>query len=297
METASPPKVAVALNPVPGFCVKSRATNDTLIRLSASDQPPGVHVKQGLKIFVNIAWDSNVPPPPPGSEDVVHRAMQGLHIDESNPDLAWFVPIVLSGARQDSDKGRYYSHAVKIVPTDPLSISHTRSITDSFRQRDSQPSSSIASSTRPLNLAPSETPTSRASSSVFPLPNISFPLSSLSTLELALQRVEAQTTLVLSRQIGIPNIASKGKLQSRRVSVPVALYPNYQASPTLVEEISDRSTSALVKAPPEGVPKITSKTGVPAWSWTQEDSSIRIVFDVPGVVSRFSPPSPRLVSR
>lgn len=95
-------KVAVALNPVPGFCVKSRTTNDTDIQLTASDKP--CHVEKGLKIFVNLAWDPNVPPPPPASDDAVYRAMQGLDADESNPE-AWFVPIVLSDARQDSDKG------------------------------------------------------------------------------------------------------------------------------------------------------------------------------------------------
>lgn len=41
-----------------------------------------------------------------------------------------------------------------------------------------------------------------------------------SFLELALQRIEAQTSLVLSRQIGTPNIVAKGKLEPRRVWVP-----------------------------------------------------------------------------
>ena len=101
METS---KVAVALNPVPGFCVKSRATNDAPVHLTASDQQHSFHVDKGLKIFVNITWDRNVPPPPSATDDAIQRAMQGLDIDESNPD-AWFVPIVLSDARQDFDKG------------------------------------------------------------------------------------------------------------------------------------------------------------------------------------------------
>ncbi|KAF9451321.1 hypothetical protein P691DRAFT_808071 [Macrolepiota fuliginosa MF-IS2] len=42
-------------------------------------------------------------------------------------------------------------------------------------------------------------------------------------VELALQRIEAQTSLVLSRQIGTPNIAAKGKLEPRRVWVPAWL--------------------------------------------------------------------------
>ena len=119
METATPAKIAVALNPVPGFCVKSRATSDTLVRLTESDQPREVRVEKGLKIFVNIAWDPNVPPPPPASDDAIHRALQGLDIDdsESNPD-AWFVPIVLSDVRQDSDKGQCHMPSVHTVLCD-----------------------------------------------------------------------------------------------------------------------------------------------------------------------------------
>ncbi|KAG8215273.1 pre-RNA processing PIH1/Nop17-domain-containing protein [Butyriboletus roseoflavus] len=244
METATPGKVAVALNPVPGFCVKSRATNDTLVHLT---QPLDVHVKKGLKIFVNIAWDSNVPPPPPGNDDAIHRAMRGLGIDDSNPG-AWFVPIVLSDARQDSDKAGQPAIVFDCVLNPSIK-------SRSLRNPDFK----------------------------------SF------IIELALQRVEAQTTLILSRQIGTPNIASKGNLQSRRVLVPVALYypghPDCQVSPTLVQEIPDHSTGVPEKAPPKGMPDITSETGVPAWSWTQQDSTIRIVFDVPGITHAVIPES------
>lgn len=115
METATPERVTAVLKPVPGFCVKSRATNDALIHLTASDQPPDVHVKKDQKLFVNITWDANIPPPPPATDDAIRRAMQGLDADDSNTE-AWFVPIVLSDARPDSDKGWCYSPSVHIVP-------------------------------------------------------------------------------------------------------------------------------------------------------------------------------------
>ncbi|KAH0834023.1 pre-RNA processing PIH1/Nop17-domain-containing protein [Lanmaoa asiatica] len=249
METATSSKVAVALNPVPGFCVKSRATNDALVHLTASDQYPDVPVKKGLKIFVNIAWDPNVPPPPPGSDDAIHRAMHaGLDIDDYNPE-AWFVPIVLSDARQDSDKAGQSAIVFDCVLNSSIK---SRSLKDpDFK---------------------------------------SF------IIELAFQRIEAQTTLILSRQIGIPNIASKGKPESRRVFVPVALYPpghpNRQALQTLVQEIPDRSTSAFEKAPPpKSILGIGSENRIPVWSWTQQGSSIRVVFDVPGVTHAVIPES------
>ena len=112
MQTVTPDKVAVAFNPVPGFCVKSRSTNNAVVHLTG--QPDDLHVIKGLKVFVNIAWDENIPPPPPATDDAVQRAMQGLDIDEYSPE-AWFVPIVLSDARQDSDKGQCHTRSVDIV--------------------------------------------------------------------------------------------------------------------------------------------------------------------------------------
>ncbi|KAF8553622.1 hypothetical protein OG21DRAFT_1509953, partial [Imleria badia] len=252
MQTATPDKVAVALNPVPGFCVKSRATNDTLICLSdsAPDKPHNVHVEKGLKVFVNIAWDPNVPPPPPASDDAIHRAMQGLDIDESNPE-AWFIPIVLSDARQDSDKAGQPAIVFDCV-VNPCIKSHCLKDPD-FKNF---------------------------------------------IIELALQRIETQTTLVLSRQISTPNIASKGKPQSRRALVSATLYPaghpNHQAPPTLIQEITDRPTST-VKAQPKSILKVPStpipEHRIPAWSWTQQGSSLRIVFDVPGITHAVIPES------
>lgn len=141
MEYATSDKVAVTLNPVPGFCVKSRATNDALVR---TDNPQNnLRVEKGLKIFVNIAWDLNVPPPPPATDDAMQRAIQGLNIDESSPE-AWFVPIVLSDARQDSDKGRCYAASMRSVATPPdehptlpalLTLSISGSASDRFRLR------------------------------------------------------------------------------------------------------------------------------------------------------------------
>lgn len=307
METATPGKVAAELNPVPGFCVKSRATNDALIHLTASDQPPDVHVTKGLKIFVNITWDPNVPPPPPASDDAIRRATQGLDTNDSNPEEAWFVPIVLSDARQDSDKGRCYSLSVHIV----------RFLRGHLYLRSEAP------------LAPSLTLCKSAGQSAIVFDCVLNPsiksrslkdpdfknfiigihlavdlisvLAAEYTPELAFQRIEAQTTLVLSRQIGTPNIASKGKPQSRRMLIPAALYlpdhPHRRAPGTLVQEIPDRSTSVFEKAPPKSIlkKKINSEAQIPAWSWAQQGSRIRIVFDVPGIVSKPSPPPARCI--
>ncbi|KAL1937432.1 hypothetical protein VTO73DRAFT_13768, partial [Trametes versicolor] len=100
-------------------------------------------------------------------------------------------------------------------------------------------------------------------------------------VELAFQRIETQYGVQLSRQIGTPNIAAKGKLAPRTVSVPTALLapaPSLSApSPSplsvdappskpgkpLIEEVSVPAPAAkgILKAPPSGTEK--AKCGGP----------------------------------
>ena len=92
--------IPLHLSPSSGFCIKSA----TLQPASISIRNETVQVQKGLKVFINIAWDSSVPPPPEASEDSIQRALQGQGDGESNPD-AWFVPVVVSEGRKDTDKG------------------------------------------------------------------------------------------------------------------------------------------------------------------------------------------------
>ena len=92
--------VAVHLSPSPGFCIKSAALQPAILSIKNES----VQVQKGLKIFVNIAWDNNVPPPPESNEEAIQRAMQGQDADKRNAD-GWFVPVVVSEGRQDTDKG------------------------------------------------------------------------------------------------------------------------------------------------------------------------------------------------
>lgn len=254
MATAtSTQQVAVTLSPVPGFCVKSKATNDTVVHPSIADRAgvsrdaqinrasPLIPVTKGLKIFVNIAWDSNVPPPPQGSEEAIQHAMRGLHIDESNPD-GWFVPLVVSDARRDSDKAGQPSIVFDAIFSPSIK--------------------------------------SRA------LKDVDF---KFFIIELAFQRIEAQTTIILSRQIGTPNIASKGKPQARQVLVPATLYPpghpNHRAPAKLIQEIPPRPTA---ESTPGGTLKNQQSSTsmapkIPSWSWSEENSKLCIVINVPAL--------------
>ena len=133
-----PPTVRVKLAPTAGYCIKSTTLQDAICRISP--KPPDLEnggdaasnkggesinslitsvvgqasgtlkVSKGTKVFVNIAWDSNVPPPPEGNEEMIQRAMRGEQAldDESRREGgAWFVPVIVSEPRQDLDKGMY----------------------------------------------------------------------------------------------------------------------------------------------------------------------------------------------
>lgn len=88
--------IRVTLSPSAGFCIKSVALNSST-KVS----------QKGIKLFINIAWDENVPPPPHGSEQAVQDAMHGREDEQDEgalKDGTWFVPVVVSEPREDSDK-------------------------------------------------------------------------------------------------------------------------------------------------------------------------------------------------
>ncbi|KDQ54478.1 hypothetical protein JAAARDRAFT_160480 [Jaapia argillacea MUCL 33604] len=114
--------------------------------------------------------------------------------------------------------------------------------------------------------------------------------------ELALQRVEAQAAVPLSRNIGTPNIRSKGPIPPRTVSIPSILYPpNHpiRSDSTPVENTTPTTGKKLIQEiqtplPPPNAPlqsaEISSSPSteeIPTWFWTQDDQDIRITVHVP----------------
>ena len=119
-------------------------------------------------------------------------------------------------------------------------------------------------------------------------------------IELAFQRIEAQTSgsILLSRQIGTPNIPSKGKLEPRTVQIPRVLYPEGHPSRVLgldgdgdqgkgkklIEEVGEAKRKDVLKTPTGSTPEI------PSWTWTKTSTKIKITINVPKLVC----PSPSL---
>ena len=82
--------------------------------------------------------------------------------------------------------------------------------------------------------------------------------------ELALQRIEAQTSLALSRNIGTPNIASKGKLLPRTVQIPAAMLPALTGAPSASQTPTQLPSKPLIQ-------EVSSTTNGAASSPTSTD--------------------------
>ncbi|KIK09537.1 hypothetical protein K443DRAFT_671439 [Laccaria amethystina LaAM-08-1] len=208
--------LSISLSPTPGFCVKSKTLTPV-----------------PTKVFINIAWDKNVPSPPKSSEDDIQRAMKGDVDERGNP---WYVPVVVSEPRQDKDKAGNQALVFDCVYNSTL---RSRSVRD---------------------------------------PDFKSFL-----VELAIQRIEAQSNLPLSRQIGTPNIASKGKLLPRAVNIPTTLLKDPINKKPLIQELHDDDAKPNLK----GILKCSPPrpTSLPLeWSWSWLDSeTLNIVFRVPNM--------------
>ncbi|KAJ6463336.1 hypothetical protein C8R45DRAFT_841164 [Mycena sanguinolenta] len=241
----------VSLKPSAGFCIKSTTLKPAALKVASSAVPPrpnslepqhtSIAVPVHQKIFVNIAWDAQVPPPPEGNEEAIQRAMHGED-EHLNPD-AWFVPVVVSEPRQDTDKSGNLALVFDCIYHSSIK---SRTVRDpAFK--------------------------------IFIQGTLARMLIFL--LQLALQRIEAQTSLVLSRQISTPNIASKGKLHPRTVLIP-SVVPTAPNKRPLIEEISPSAPVAVndKNAPVKGIlksnaPPSTATPGVrPTWSWSKSAS-------------------------
>ncbi|KAJ3553047.1 hypothetical protein NM688_g3826 [Phlebia brevispora] len=231
--------VRVDLTPAAGFCIKSKTLQAAVCKVSAHSQqstkldaplsgslgsvPGTLSVPKGTKVFINIAWDANVPPPPEGNEEAIQNAMRGEEELDENTEKGWFVPVIVSEPRSDADKAGKLSVVFDCVYNASLK---SRCLRDhAFRAF---------------------------------------------LVELGLQRIEAQHSLLLSRQLGTPNIASKGKLQPRSALVPLILYPETHPlraenkAKRLIEEIEPLPSSSQregkVPVSQESTPSLAPKS-------------------------------------
>lgn len=91
----------VDLTPTPGFCVKSSVLN-----------PEPSPVPAGRKVFINICYDRNVPPPPPADDQTITQA---LSAHQRGTEDSYYVPVVVSQPREDKDKGWFCSPRTRLA--------------------------------------------------------------------------------------------------------------------------------------------------------------------------------------
>ncbi|KAH9976764.1 pre-RNA processing PIH1/Nop17-domain-containing protein, partial [Lactifluus volemus] len=102
----------INVSPSPGFCIKSRLLQPGILNAisnlsttSTANQSvqTKVPVPQGIKVFVNIAWSKDVPPPLDGVERAVELATHSRQMDlKSGQDTQ--IPVFVSDGRLNSDK-------------------------------------------------------------------------------------------------------------------------------------------------------------------------------------------------
>ncbi|KAF7320799.1 Rho GTPase activating protein 22 [Mycena chlorophos] len=181
------------------------------------------------KVFVNICYDDALPPPPDENTDAIQRALRG----EQTSQDAWFIPVVVSEGRPDTDKA-----GKKCLVFDCIFHPSVRSL--SLRD----------------------------------------PLFKTFIQELSLQRIEAQTSLVLSRQVATPNIASKGKLEPRTALIPSALPPSRKP---LIEEIDAPPPKGILKPTTDAPGKAATPPATWSWSKMAESGTIEISVGMPSL--------------
>ncbi|KIO32120.1 hypothetical protein M407DRAFT_18931 [Tulasnella calospora MUT 4182] len=251
MAAASNSTRRVKLTPKPGFVIKTTSTlNGTYTTslgtpaLSSPSSPSApqtvpetIAVHKGYKIFLNICWDPQVPPPPERNEDEIRKAMMGADMD----DGMYFIPVIVSDGKTTMDKAGKPSLVFDCVFNSNLKGRATKDF--EFR---------------------------------------------IFLTEIALERVEDKSRLTLSREIATPNIASKGALEPRTVSIPTAV----PSPKPLIQEISATPTPPTTT--PKGILKPSSQKGtlpaaatsagqreVPKWSAEVDNSGVVVVIITP----------------
>jgi hypothetical protein len=110
--------VTINISPLPGFCIKSK-----VLHLDATSTHRPGPVSEGLKVFVNIAWSQDVPPPLDGIEKASEFT---AHNERIVTEKESSIPVFASNGRLDTDKGTNISGANRPFLRTPQRVIHDR---------------------------------------------------------------------------------------------------------------------------------------------------------------------------
>lgn len=196
----------VTLKPVAGFCVKTTVANTQ------------------SKVFVNVAYDKNIPPPTTASTDYTE----------------WTIPVLVSDPRKDVDKGSGNPRSVLIVTVLMYRINKAGSSCLVF---DCIYNPSIKSNITQLDS--------------------DFRLFIIELSFQRIESQSGNTVLLTRTHIKSPNIKSKGKLEERTVTLPDPKPKLKPAHKPIIETIDDTNAEksslnskpkSILKSPTSGDP-------------------------------------------
>ena len=103
---SSTSNVTINVSPLPGFCIKSKLLQPGILKVVSTHeqiQEPAP-IPEGLKVFVNIAWSKDVPPPLDGVDKTLKLVAQNPRTDRKI-ERDGPISVFASDGRLDTDKG------------------------------------------------------------------------------------------------------------------------------------------------------------------------------------------------
>ncbi|KAI0277865.1 pre-RNA processing PIH1/Nop17-domain-containing protein [Russula aff. rugulosa BPL654] len=236
--------VTINISPSPGFCIKSKVLHlDATSTREQTHEP--VPISEGLKVFVNIAWSKDVPPPLDGIEKASgFAAHSGRIVSKSEKDSP--IHVFASNGRVDTDKAGKPALVFDCVFHSSLK---TRVLKDV----------EFKTFLVELSLQQIEAQNSISLSRTLGTPNI------LSKGKLEQRAVSIPSTLFPP---GRHHGASVDKSPARKLIEEVA------DSPATASNVNNRSSL-------DRTPHSNSVPETPSWIWRQEGGEIHVTIRVP----------------
>ncbi|KAI0351584.1 hypothetical protein OH77DRAFT_1592679 [Trametes cingulata] len=204
----------ISLSPSPGFCIKSTTLNSSSVTVPPSSQPaPSNAASSSAPTSLTIPANLKV-----------------------FVNIAWDKHVPAPPERSEAAIERAIAGEIAVDPSDPEDWYVPVIVSEPRQDKDKAGKPSVV-----FDCIFSSSLKSRSLRS---------PEFKTFLIELAFQRIEAQWGVQLSRQIGTPNIASKGKLASRSVLIPSALLSLPADSPSPSNPTAEATTSAIVDISP-----------------------------------------------
>ncbi|KAH9846583.1 pre-RNA processing PIH1/Nop17-domain-containing protein [Lenzites betulinus] len=291
--SAIPGTTRISLAPTPGFCIKSTTLNTSSIAVpspAADGARTVLPIPAGLKVFVNVAWDKNVPAPPERSEAAIERAIAAdVALDAADPE-DWYVPLIAPEPRIDKDKAGKPAAVFDCIFSATLKSRALRSpefktflVELAFQRIETQYGVQLARQISTPNIASKGKLAPRSvlvpTALLTPAPSPSSSLSPVST----------PTAASPTASIAVVSESTPGARKPLIEELDVPSSPSTPVGPESTLKTSTSAPKGILK-PTQSAPSSELQASVPALSWSKtEDGRLRIALAVPGLTRAIIP--------